>query len=254
MQDLNSKVVIITGGASGIGLETAKAFLELGAKVVIADINEYNGEQVISNINNDNLHFVHTDITKESDCEKLIATTLEHFGDLHVFINNAGIEIGGAIHEMSLSDWNKLMNVNLNGVFLGSKHALKYMVTKERGTIINTCSVSGLVAWPDIAAYNASKGGVLQLTKSLAIDYAKYNIRVNCVCPGIIDTPLNEKSFELNHTDDLEIVRKQKEKLSPLGRLGTAKEIANTMTFLASDSASYITGSALTVDGGYTAK
>lgn len=254
MQDLKAKVVIITGGASGIGLETAKAFLTLGAKVVIADIDEQNGNQAILKHNNDNLFFIHTDMTKEKDCEKLITTTLERFGDLHVFINNAGIEIGGAIHEMDLSDWNRLMNINLNGVFLGSKHALRYMITRKRGAIINTCSVSGLVAWPNIAAYNASKGGVLQLTKSLAVDYAQYNIRVNCVCPGIIDTPLNDKSFTVNHTEDIEIIRKQKEKLSPLGRLGTAKEVANTMTFLASDHASYITGSALTVDGGYTAQ
>lgn len=254
MKDLQNKVVIITGGASGIGLKTTDAFLNSGSKVVVADINEEAGRKLINKYQCNNLHFVHTDVTNENDCENLIEETIEKYGYLDVLINNAGIEISTPIHEMSLQEWNTLMNVNLTGVFLCSKFALKYMINRGKGNIINTCSVSGLVAWPGIPAYNASKGGVLLLTKSLAIEYAKHNIRVNCVCPGIIDTPLNEKSFMLNHGGNIEEVKQMKAKNVPLGRLGSVQDVANTMLFLASDMSSYITGASIVVDGGYTAK
>lgn len=254
MKDLKGKVVIITGGASGIGLETARSFLEFDSKVVIADINEEKGYSLQREINNENFRFVHTDVTNEIDCSTLIQQTIAFFGSIDVFINNAGIEITTPLHEMSIDEWNKIINVNLTSVFLCSKHVLNYMIKQNKGNIINTCSVSGLVAWPGIPAYNASKGGVLQLTKSLALEYAKNNIRVNCICPGIIETPLNNQSFVLNNTGSLEDIKKEKAKLSPLGRLGTTRDVANTMLFLASDMSNYITGSYISVDGGYTAR
>ncbi|XLG16311.1 Glucose 1-dehydrogenase 4 [Bacillus velezensis] len=222
--------------------------------MVVADIDEAQGEAMIRKENNDRLHFVRTDITDEPACQNAIRSAVDKFGGLDVLINNAGIEIVAPIHEMELSDWNKVLNVNLTGMFLMSKHALKYMLKSGKGNIINTCSVGGVVAWPDIPAYNASKGGVLQLTRSMAVDYAKHNIRVNCVCPGIIDTPLNEKSFLENNEGTLEEIKKEKAKVNPLLRLGKPEEIANVMLFLASDLSSYMTGSAITADGGYTAQ
>ncbi|AMQ69470.1 MULTISPECIES: dihydroanticapsin 7-dehydrogenase [Bacillus] len=252
--NLTDKTVLITGGASGIGYAAVQAFLNQQANVVVADIDEAQGEAMIRKENNDRLHFVRTDITDEPACQNAIRSAVDKFGGLDVLINNAGIEIVAPIHEMELSDWNKVLNVNLTGMFLMSKHALKYMLKSGKGNIINTCSVGGVVAWPDIPAYNASKGGVLQLTRSMAVDYAKHNIRVNCVCPGIIDTPLNEKSFLENNEGTLEEIKKEKAKVNPLLRLGKPEEIANVMLFLASDLSSYMTGSAITADGGYTAQ
>ncbi|WP_445593804.1 dihydroanticapsin 7-dehydrogenase [Bacillus velezensis] len=252
--NLTDKTVLITGGASGIGYAAVQAFLNQQANVVVADIDEAQGEAMVRKENNDRLHFVRTDITDEPACQNAIRSAVDKFGGLDVLINNAGIEIVAPIHEMELSDWNKVLNVNLTGMFLMSKHALKYMLKSGKGNIINTCSVGGVVAWPDIPAYNASKGGVLQLTRSMAVDYAKHNIRVNCVCPGIIDTPLNEKSFLENNEGTLEEIKKEKAKVNPLLRLGKPEEIANVMLFLASDLSSYMTGSAITADGGYTAQ
>ncbi|MBA5711097.1 MULTISPECIES: dihydroanticapsin 7-dehydrogenase [Bacillus] len=252
--NLTDKTVLITGGASGIGYAAVQAFLNQEANVVVADIDETQGEAMIRKENNDRLHFVRTDITDEPACQNAIRSAVDKFGGLDVLINNAGIEIVAPIHEMELSDWDKVLNVNLTGMFLMSKHALKYMLKSGKGNIINTCSVGGVVAWPDIPAYNASKGGVLQLTRSMAVDYAKHNIRVNCVCPGIIDTPLNEKSFLENNEGTLEEIKKEKAKVNPLLRLGKPEEIANVMLFLASDLSSYMTGSAITADGGYTAQ
>ncbi|PJZ01490.1 MULTISPECIES: dihydroanticapsin 7-dehydrogenase [Bacillus] len=252
--NLIGKTVLITGGASGIGYAAVQAFLNQKANVVVADIDEAQGEEMVRKENHDGLHFVQTDITDEAACQQAVQSAVDTFGGLDVLINNAGIEIVAPIHEMELSDWNKVLQVNLTGTFLMSKYALKHMLAAGKGNIINTCSVGGVVAWPDIPAYNASKGGVLQLTRSMAVDYAKHQIRVNCVCPGIIDTPLNEKSFLENNEGTLEEIKKEKAKVNPLLRLGKPEEIANVMLFLASDLSSYMTGSAITADGGYTAQ
>ncbi|MCK8099868.1 dihydroanticapsin 7-dehydrogenase [Bacillus sp. 2CMS4F] len=252
--NLTDKTVLITGGASGIGYAAVQAFLNQQANVVVADIDAAQGEVMVRQENNDRLHFVQTDITDEAACQHAVQSAIDTFGGLDILINNAGIEIVAPIHEMELSDWNKVLQVNLTGMFLMSKHALKHMLAAGKGNIINTCSVGGVVAWPDIPAYNASKGGVLQLTRSMAVDYAKHQIRVNCVCPGIIDTPLNEKSFMENNEGTLEEIKKEKAKVNPMLKLGNPEEIANVMLFLASDLSSYMTGSAITADGGYTAQ
>ncbi|APT51282.1 MULTISPECIES: glucose 1-dehydrogenase [Bacillus] len=252
--NIAGKVVLITGGASGIGLAAVKLFLEHGAKVAVADINEDSGKQLVESLPHEHAAFFKTDITNEADCQKTVQSVLSQFGTIDVLINNAGIEIVSPIHEMTLEDWNHILQVNLTGVFLMSKHTLPHMLEKKSGSIINTGSVGGLVGWPDIPAYNATKGGVIQLTKSMAIDYAAHQIRVNCIAPGIIDTPLNEKSFLDNHSESLEVVKKEKAKVNPLLRLGTPEEIAGVMLFLASDLSSYMTGSVVTADGGYTAR
>ncbi|WP_144468005.1 SDR family NAD(P)-dependent oxidoreductase [Bacillus pumilus] len=252
--NLAGKVVLITGGASGIGLAAVKLFLEHGAIVAVADINEKSGKQLVESLPHEHLAFFKTDITNESDCQKTVQSVLNQFGTIDVLINNAGIEIVSPVHEMTLEDWNHIVQVNLTGVFLMSKHTLPHMLEKKSGSIINTGSVGGLVGWPDIPAYNATKGGVIQLTKSMAVDYAAHQIRVNCIAPGIIDTPLNEKSFLDNHSESLEVVKKEKAKVNPLRRLGKPEEIAGVMLFLASDLSSYMTGSVVTADGGYTAR
>ncbi|WP_338593350.1 glucose 1-dehydrogenase [Bacillus safensis] len=252
--NIAGKVVLITGGASGIGLAAVKLFLEHGAKVAVADINEDSGKQLVESLPHEHAAFFKTDITNEADCQKTVQSVLSQFGTIDVLINNAGIEIVSPIHEMTLEDWNHILQVNLTGVFLMSKHTLPHMLEEKSGSIINTGSVGGLVGWPDIPAYNATKGGVIQLTKSMAIDYAAHQIRVNCIAPGIIDTPLNEKSFLDNHSESLEFVKKEKAKVNPLLRLGKPEEIAGVMLFLASDLSSYMTGSVITADGGYTAR
>ncbi|MFD3991432.1 SDR family NAD(P)-dependent oxidoreductase [Streptomyces sp. NPDC058548] len=245
-----NKVVIVTGAASGIGRQTAIEFARQGAKVVVADIDEKGGNEVVATLRNDehDAVFVTTDLTVEADCRNLIAAAVDRFGRLDVLVNNAGIEITTPFHEMSEHEWDRLVDTNLKSMFLCSKHALREMITATSGAIVNVCSVSGLVAWPGIAAYNSTKGGVMMLTKSLAVDYAKYNIRANCVCPSIIDTPMTDVSN--GHDAD---IKAEKAKLNPIGRLGTPEDVANAILFLASEKSSFITGSALTVDGGYTA-
>lgn len=244
------RVTIVTGAASGIGRQTAIEFARQAAKVVVADINEKNSTDVVAGLRSDGhaAIFVKTDLTAEADCKNLIAIATETFGRVDVLVNNAGIEITTPIHEMPASEWDMLVDTNLKSMFLCSKYALREMIEARSGAIVNVCSVSGLVAWPGIAAYNATKGGVMMLTKSLAVDYAKYNIRANCVCPSIIDTPMTDVSIGYDST-----TKAQKAKLNPIGRLGTPQDVANAILFLASDSASFITGAALTVDGGYTA-
>ncbi|MFG2712110.1 SDR family NAD(P)-dependent oxidoreductase [Streptomyces goshikiensis] len=244
------RVVVVTGAASGIGKQTAIEFARQAAQVVVADIDERHGAAVVADLKNDGLDaiFVRTDLTSEADCENLIAAATDTYGRLDVLVNNAGIEISTPLHEMSEQEWDKLVDTNLKSMFLCSKHALRHMVGARNGAIVNVCSVSGLVAWPGIAAYNATKGGVMMLTKSLAVDYAQYGIRANCVCPSIIDTPMTDTSIGNDAS-----VKEEKAKLNPIGRLGTPEDVANAILFLASEKSSFITGAALTVDGGYTA-
>ncbi|WP_405713684.1 SDR family oxidoreductase [Streptomyces xanthophaeus] len=243
-------VVVVTGAASGIGKQTAIEFARQAAKVVVADIDEKSAAAVVADLTRDghDAIFVRTDLTSEADCRHLITTAAETYGAVDVLVNNAGIEISTPLHEMTEQEWDRLVDTNLKSMFLCSKHALRAMVDAESGVIVNVCSVSGLVAWPGIAAYNATKGGVMMLTKSLAVDYARYNIRANCVCPSIIDTPMTDTS--IGHDAS---VKEEKAKLNPIGRLGTPEDVANAILFLASEKASFITGAALTVDGGYTA-
>ncbi|MFE0098936.1 SDR family NAD(P)-dependent oxidoreductase [Streptomyces sp. NPDC059009] len=244
------KVVIVTGAASGIGRQTAIEFARQSAKVVVADIDEKGGNDTVAQLKDDGHEavFVTTDLTVEADCAHLVATAAETFGRLDILVNNAGIEVTTPLHELPEHEWDRLVDTNLKSMFLCSKHALRQMMPAAGGSIVNVCSVSGLVAWPGIAAYNATKGGVLMLTKSLATDYAQYNIRANCVCPSIIDTPMTDVS---NGHDAA--VKAEKAKLNPIGRLGTPEDVAHAILFLASDKSSFITGTALTVDGGYTA-
>lgn len=242
------KVVLVTGGASGIGRKVVEHFAREGAAVVIADIDEAAGTAALLELEAAGLRgaFVVADVSREDDCRRAVETATSAFGSLDVLVNNAGIEVTTPLHELTEGEWTRLVHTNLTSMVLCSKHALRHMMTARDGVILNVASVSGLVAWPRIGAYNATKGGVVMLTKSIAADYAAYGIRANCVCPSIIDTPMTDS------TNDA-AAKEAKARLNPLGRLGTPEDVADALCFLASEQAAFITGAALTVDGGYTA-
>ncbi|WP_216827364.1 SDR family NAD(P)-dependent oxidoreductase [Alkalihalobacterium elongatum] len=249
MNRLTGKVAIVTGGSSGIGEYTVREMVNEGASVVIADINDELGNTLAKELTNDETKVVyhHVDVTNEDHVAAVVKRAVDEFGKLDIMFCNAGIGSMGKSHELSMEDWNRTISINLDGVFLSAKHAIRAM--KENGgggSIINTASILGHVGQASTAAYNAAKGGVVNLTRGLAVEYAKNNIRVNSVCPGYIDTPM------LNQVDDA--MKKHLISLHPLGRLGKPEEIAKAVVFLASDDASFITGENLMVDGGYTAQ
>ncbi|MCU6598951.1 glucose 1-dehydrogenase [Peribacillus frigoritolerans] len=248
MTKLDGKVSIITGGSSGIGEATVRQFAKEGAKIVIADINANKGLLLEEELkaSGQEVVFVETDITEEKQIVHLITRTVSDFGRLDILFNNAGVGRQSESHQLELADWRKVLSVNLDGVFLMAKHAIKQMLINGGGSIVNTASIMGHVGIADLASYNASKHAVVGLTKSLSLSYAKDLIRVNVVCPGYIDTPLIDKNSEES--------KKQLVSLHPLGRLGRPDEIAKAVVFLASDDASFISGSSLIVDGGYTAQ
>lgn len=248
MKKLENKAAIVTGGSSGIGEATVNEMVKEGAKVLIADINDEVGEKLANQYNSDKKTVVyhHVDVSKEEDVAAMVQKAVEEFGKVDIVFNNAGIGGMEPSTEMSYDTWKKLISINLDGVFLGSKHAIKAMQNNGGGSIINTASILGHVGQAATAHYTAAKGGVLNLTKTLAIEYAKENIRVNSVSPGYVETAiLNDADPEL---------KDQLVSLHPMGRLGKPEEIAKAVVFLASDDASFVTGADLLADGGYTAQ
>lgn len=242
---LKDKVAIVTGGASGIGEATVRLFVQEGAKVTIADMNEENGEALAKELG-DSTIFVKTNVTNESEVENMVNKTVETFGKLDILFNNAGI---GDLHptdELSFEHWQRTISVNLDGVFLVAKHAIRAMKKNGSGSIVNTASILGHVGDAQVASYAASKGAVANLTRALAVEFAQDNIRVNAVCPGYVITPLIDQLDE----EAREYLVTQ----HPIGRLGKPEEIAKAVLFLASDDASFVTGANLLVDGGYTAR
>jgi len=257
---LDGKVAIITGAGAGIGKATALLFTNEGAKVVVADNAISSGEETLSMIKRDGGEalFIKTDVSLEDDIKKMIEAAVDNYGKLDILFNNAGIaDTLASTHEVNVSEWHRIININLNGVFLGMKYAIPEMLKIGGGAIINASSLAGLVGVPRRATYCASKGGVIQLTKAAALEYAAKNIRVNCICPGFIWTPMQETAMRHESTVDsktLEEIKMQAISLSPIGRFGKPEEVARAAVFLASDDASFITGVALPVDGGYTAQ
>lgn len=245
---LNGKVAIVTGGASGIGEFTVREMVKEGAKVVIADLNDVLGNQLAQELNQGEkmATYVHVDVTNEDQVQLMVETAISQFGKLDILFNNAGIGSISPSADLSFEDWRKVLSVNLDGVFLVAKHAIKAMLKNGGGSIINTASILGHVGQAQTASYSAAKGGVVNLTRTLALEYAKNNIRVNAICPGYIETPL------LSQLD--EEMKNYLISLHPLGRLGKPEEVAKAVVFLASDDASFITGTNLFVDGGYTAQ
>lgn len=243
---LKDKVAIVTGGASGIGKETVKLFVKEGARVTIADFSDA-GEELAKELREGGAEvlFVKVDVRDEAQVAAMVDKTVEKFGRLDIMVANAGIGDTTPAGDMPAEEWNKITGVNLTGVFLCNKHAVRAMKQSGGGAIVNTASILGHVGFNTAPAYTAAKHGVVGLTKSVALDYAKDNIRVNAVCPGFILTPLlGSDQAVLDYLVGLH----------PLGRLGKPEEVAQAILFLASDAASFITGSSLMVDGGYTAR
>jgi NAD(P)-dependent dehydrogenase (short-subunit alcohol dehydrogenase family) len=247
------KGVIVTGGASGIGKATAERFLAEGAKVAIIDISEKNGKSALAELRGKGYEpvLVMGDVTDSKDVERMVRKARSALGSIDVLFNNAGILVEGTIEEVSEKDWDRIIAVNVKGVFLMSKAVIPIMLKQKKGAIVNNASCSGLVGDRGAIAYNTSKGAVVLMTKCMALDYAKKNIRVNCVCPGEIDTPMFRQEAKARGLP-VEEYRKQLSEYHPIGRLGFPEEVANAVAFLASDEAAFIIGTAFSVDGGYT--
>lgn len=249
---LDGKVAIITGGGSGIGRESAYMFVKEGAKVVITDILESSGRETINQLGKDS-NFIHADVSSWNDMQKVIQMTTERFNRIDILFNNAGIDLPSAtsVVETTEGDWDKTIDINLKGVFLGARHALPIMMKQGYGSIISTASRAGLVANSREAAYCASKAGVVSLTRQLAIEYAPYNIRINCLCPCGLEDPTVDRYRVLKKSTNALEHRNSKIKTNiPMGRLCTAEDVAKAALFLASDDSAFITGTALAVDGG----
>lgn len=247
------KRVIVTGGGSGIGRATVEAFLEEGARVAIFDVSRKGGEAVVNELRAkgfDPILFV-GDVSVSADVKRMVKGAVRKMGGVDVLFNNAGILVEGTVTDVSEKDWDKIMGVNVKGVFLMSKEVVPIMLKQMKGVIVNNASCSGLVGDRNAIAYNTSKGAVVLLTKCLALDYAQKNIRANCVCPGEIETPMFHQEAR-SRKMPIDEYREELCAYHPIGRLGVPREVANTVLFLASDDASFVTGAAVSVDGGYT--
>lgn len=242
---LTGKVAIITGAAKGFGLASTKAFVKEGAKVVMTDVDETEGKKQAGELG-DNVIFIKQDVSKEEEWPKVFDKAEHTFGKVNVLINNAGILIFDNAETFKLDDFHKILSVDLDGVVLGEKYGIQHM-KENGGSIINLCSIAGLIGIPNLFSYNASKGAVRLITKSAALYCCqkKYPIRINSVHPGYAHTPM---------VDAYPDMRQSLEALHPMGRLGNADEIANMCVFLASDKSSFSTGSEFVTDGGYTAQ
>jgi NAD(P)-dependent dehydrogenase (short-subunit alcohol dehydrogenase family) len=251
------KIVLITGGASGIGLASAEACAREGALVVITDVNATEGESQARRLVADGLgvEFLPQDASSEADWRRVVDEILRRHGQLDVLVNNAGIAVIAPIEQETLEGWRRTQAVNMEGVFLGTREAIRAM-KGGGGSIINISSIEGIVGEPMVPAYNASKGGVRILTKSVALYCAQqgYRIRVNSVHPGYVATALVANAIGALPPDQAAALQQDLLSRIPLGRLAEPREIANVVLFLASDESSYMTGSELVVDGGYTAK
>jgi NAD(P)-dependent dehydrogenase (short-subunit alcohol dehydrogenase family) len=249
-ESLREKVAIITGGASGIGRATALAFARNGMSVVIADVNQGAGKQVEREITSGKGRaiFEKADVTCATDCHRVVQRAVESFGTVNILFNNAGIIRRATVVTTTEEDWDKVMSVNVKSVFLMSREVVPIMAAAGGGVIINTASGWGLVGGAKAAVYCASKGAVVLLTKAMAVDHGPENIRVNCICPGDTDTAMLRNEAEQLGENTGQFLAESGRR--PLGRLGKPEEIAQAALYLATDASSFVTGTALVVDGG----
>lgn len=249
---LEQKVAIVTGAASGIGRATALRFAREGASVVLADLSD-RVEEVAREISSGPGHAVAVvaDVSRDADAARIVEAAVGAHGRIDVLFNNAGIQVNHSVDGATESDWDRVIDTNLKSVFLLSRKALPHMMRQRGGSIVNTGSAAGVVGCPGVAAYCASKGGVVVLTKQMALDYARFNIRVNCVAPGVVETAMIERFVrEQAHPDGYVMSVKR---TIPFRRFAAPEDVANAVLFLASDEASYVTGVTLPVDGGFLA-
>lgn len=257
MASFDGKVVIITGGALGIGQATAWEFAKEGAKVVVADVNREAGDATtaeVERLGGKGL-MLQADVSDSAECRRVVESTVERFGGVDILFNNVGIQPPESyldVEDTPEEMWDRIIGVNLKSCFLMSKYSIPEIRKRGGGAIINTASVQGLQSQPLVPPYAASKGGILSLTRQMSLDYAKDNIRVLAVCPGSIDTPMLRAAAQVEGVDPDEIVASWGA-AHPLGRVGTGRDIANAVLFLASEKAGFMTGEYVNVDGGYMA-
>jgi NAD(P)-dependent dehydrogenase (short-subunit alcohol dehydrogenase family) len=254
---LKGNVAIITGANSGIGRATARLFGREGAKVVCCDIQETISPRIDQLIQQEGGQavFAIIDVTKQADCDRMVATAIEKFGDVDILYNNAGAGIRKKLHEHTDEEWNFVLNTNLNAMFRGARAVLPHFIEKGSGNIVTTASTFGLLASAEYPSYCATKAAIVNLTRQMALDYGPLGIRVNCVCPGAIETP-RFRGFPPRRTIDENTTEEQRTRLASsnkaLLRMGRPEEIAYGVLFLVSDDASFVTGHALVIDGGQT--
>jgi meso-butanediol dehydrogenase / (S,S)-butanediol dehydrogenase / diacetyl reductase len=250
MSQLQNKVALITGAGSGMGRATATVFAREGAKVVVVDINESAAKETAAKVTatGGEAIFVTADVSRGEDAQRMIEAALDTYGRIDVLHNNAGVFLLKFLEDTSEEEWDHLMGINLKSIFWAIKFAVPHMKKQGRGCIINTASTGGFLGQYMTPAYIASKGGVVLLTKTLALDYAKHNITVNCICPGAVETPMLRRAFA--DSPDPETAMQRERQLVPIKRFLDPEEIAYAALYLASDQARGITGTALVVDGG----
>lgn len=252
MQNPKEKTILVTGASSGIGKATAVEFSKKGHQVILADVLEKEGHEVAKEIEKIGLKplFVTCDISKEDEVKNLFEKIHSQFGKLDYAFNNAGIEGEQALtSDCSEANWDRVINTNLKGTWLCMKHEIPLMLRQKEGAIVNCASVAGLVGFAGVPAYAASKHGVVGLTKSAALEYSKSGIRINAVCPGVIQTPMIDRFVHGDEALKAELTLQE-----PMGRLGRPEEIATTVFWLCSEAASFVTGQAIAVDGGWTSR
>lgn len=247
---LEGRVALITGAASGIGRGIALRVSEMGASTILFDIDQQQGQSVAAEISRQGRQalFLCGDVRSSQDCKKVVQETFQRFGKIDILCNNAGVAIRKSVDALSEEEWDRAVDVTLKSVFLLSREAIPHMIRGGGGAIINTGSGWGLKGGPQAASYCAAKGGVVNLTRAMAIDYGRHNIRVNCVCPGDVDTPmLRSECAQLGESPDAFM---KEAAARPIARVGTPEDVANAVLFLASPMSAWMTGTTLVVDGG----
>jgi len=250
MKRLDGRVAIVTGGGAGIGAATAELFAEEGARVVLAEWTPGSGEAVAARIvaAGGQAVAVQADVSRSADVARVVEAAMSRWGAVDVLVNNAGVELKCPLDETAEEEWDRVLAVNLKSAFLMSKAVMPIMKVQRRGTVVMNSSVGNYIAAVNSSAYGASKAGMLALVRGMALEMAPYGVRVNAVCPGVIDTPMNERN--LRRAADPEAMRRSWYEVTPLGYLGTPRDVAYAMLFLAGDESRFITGTPLVIDGG----